>query len=237
MPHTPIRLANAPALLVSRDANETAGRRGTILFYHGFTAQKESNLKELESLAAAGWLAVGIDNAGHGERRYPDFDRRFKADPRTVGKNFYEVVRDTAREAPKVVDALMAHGLADPAHLGIAGISMGGYITYGAVLLDRRLRAAAPILGSPRWNRSAEDSPHLAPDRFFPLALLSQTAGDDENVPPHHARQLHEALSTHYASAPSRQRYIEYAGARHFMPAGDWERLWSRVLEWFGEYL
>ncbi len=237
MHHTPTHVASAPALLVSRDSHEAAGRRGAILFYHGFTARKEANLKELESLASAGWLAVGIDNACHGERRAPDFESRFTGDPRVVGRNFFEVVRHTADEVPAVIDDLLARGLAERDRLGIAGISMGGYITYGALLRDRRLRVATPILGSPRYGRSSEDSPHLQPGAFFPVALLSQTAGADENVPPHHARELHEALAPHYTDVPERQRYVEFPSARHFMPAADWEVLWSNVLAWFGRFL
>ncbi|MBI2265239.1 MAG: hypothetical protein HYU64_08710 [Armatimonadetes bacterium] len=70
-------LGLAPALLVYKENLEKAAIKGTILFYHGLSAAKETNLKELRSLADAGFLAVGLDNIGHGERRYSDFERRF----------------------------------------------------------------------------------------------------------------------------------------------------------------
>jgi DHA2 family multidrug resistance protein len=56
---------------------------------------------------------------------------------------------------------------------------MGGYITYAAVVADPRIRVATPILGSPQWKLPWAESPHGHVHRFFPTALLSQTAGVD----------------------------------------------------------
>src|SRR5437588_12958226 len=101
------RLASAPALAVYLDSPEAASRNGTILFHHGFTARKEGNIKELADLAARGYLAVGIDAVGHGERRFADFDDRFSSSNPSHDNNYYDAVRDTAREMPAVLDALL----------------------------------------------------------------------------------------------------------------------------------
>lgn len=76
----PVRLAGAPALLVHRSDAQAASRRGTVLLYHGLGVDKHCHLHELKSLARAGFLAVGVDNVGHGERRYPDYEARFAAE-------------------------------------------------------------------------------------------------------------------------------------------------------------
>jgi alpha-beta hydrolase superfamily lysophospholipase len=39
----------------------------TVLWFHGFTAGKATHRPEFATLAEAGFLAVGIDAAGHGE--------------------------------------------------------------------------------------------------------------------------------------------------------------------------
>ncbi|MBM3266724.1 MAG: hypothetical protein FJZ01_03660 [Candidatus Sericytochromatia bacterium] len=224
-------LAGAPALLVWRGDRRQAAATGTILFYHGLGAAKEANRPELHDLARRGFLAIGIDVVGHGERRYPDFESRFgAADPRP---ECLQCVAGSVGEVPRIVDALAA----DAARFGIAGISLGAYILYGALLADRRLQVAAAILGSPRWWFDPPDSPHRHPDRFFPRALLSQNAGRDENVPPGEAQAFHAALSPHYQAAPDRQRHVMFPHSGHFMNDPDWRSLWDSTLTWFDRHL
>jgi uncharacterized protein len=226
----------APAWMLSADVPEAAGERGTILFWHGLTSSKEAQVKELQSLADAGFLAVGLDNAGHGERRLPDFDQQFSHTGSTEG-TFLELVKATADEVSGVIDTLIARGYARADRIGAAGISMGGYILYRALLNDRRIRAAAALLGSPRWPRAFPESPHLAPEQYFPTALLSQCAGEDRSVPPRFARELHARLEPFYHPAPERLRYVEFPGVGHFMPADDWDRLWQNTLDWFDRFV
>jgi len=229
-------LGSIPVLMTFEGSAARAAERGTILLYHGFTACKESGTKEFQSLAARGFLVVGPDNVGHGERRYPDFDRRFgAAEAARWEERFLEAVRATADEVPQLLDQLEQRGLAHPDRVGISGISMGGYIAYGAMLRDRRLRVAAPILGSPLWN--APDSPHLTLDRFFPAAILSQNAGQDQSVPPQYARDFHWHLRQHYGADPERQRYVEFPDSGHFMGEEDWTLLWANVVGWFDRFL
>ena len=129
------------------EAREAAWR-GTLLFYHGFVASKESQFKELDSLARAGFLAIGVDNVGHGARRYPDF----------------------------------------------------------------------------------------RPQDFFPVALLSQNAARDENVPARHARALHETLAPLYAAHPEREAYLEYPESGHFMLEHEWNDLWHHTVAWYERF-
>lgn len=230
-----VKLGEAPALLAYRGSPTEAAAKGTILFHHGLGASKEANKVELKSLASQGYLAVGLDNVGHGARRYEDFDERFSG--RHVRAELIHAVEQTAAEVPTVVDALLANYGASEARLGIGGISMGGFIAYGALLADPRLKVATPILGSPRWWSDAPGSPHRHLDLVFPRAILSQNAGRDENVLPKDAREFHEQLAVYYASAPERQRYVEFPDAEHFMPERDWTTLWKNVLEWYAKYL
>ncbi len=54
--------------------------RGTILFYHGLSVGIADQTRELHSLAREGFVVIGVDNVGHGERRYADFEVRFSHD-------------------------------------------------------------------------------------------------------------------------------------------------------------
>ncbi|HNY13488.1 MAG TPA: alpha/beta hydrolase [Candidatus Wallbacteria bacterium] len=220
---------SVPALLCFKESPEIAARRGTILFYHGLTVCKETNLKELESLAASGFLAIGIDNAGHGER---SVDYSNIADD-VKNEVFLEAVSETVNEIPELISELIDARLAYPGKIGICGISMGGFITYGAVALDKRIAAAAPILGSPVWD--GPGSPHLTPEKFFPTAVLSQNAGSDECVAPENARNFHKTLEKYYSGKKENIRYIEYPGERHMVSEKSWNALWNEVLSWLDE--
>jgi len=182
-----LMLASAPALMLFRESPQDSARHGTILLYHGFGASKESCIPVLSRFASGGFLAVGIDGVGHGERRYVDFDARFPPlVPHLKGNvqleaAFLEVVRATVREVPATLDALLHQHWAYPEQIGITGLSFGGFVSYAAVVADSRIQAAAPVIGSPEWKLPWPDSPHLHPDRFYPTALLSQTAGLDTN--------------------------------------------------------
>src|SRR5215471_10432805 len=95
-----LTLASAPALLLFRTSPQDSARQGTVLFYHGFGASKETSASVLSGLAAAGFLAVGIDGIGHGERRSVDFEARFPPfEPHLMGNvhleaALLEVVRE-----------------------------------------------------------------------------------------------------------------------------------------------
>ncbi|HPZ08004.1 MAG TPA: prolyl oligopeptidase family serine peptidase [Candidatus Eremiobacteraeota bacterium] len=231
-----LKLSSAPALLVFRDTPEKAAFRGTILFYHGLKACKETNMKEYLSLAERGFLAVGIDNFAHGERQSSEFENFLLRSTSAEG-TFLDMVCKTVEEVPAIIDELVRKGISDPEKIGICGISMGGYITYGAILADKRIKAATPVLGSPVWMSSGKRSPHNEPKKFFPVALLAQNAGKDESVPPQFAREFHSTLIPYYKEAPERLCYIEYPLSKHFMLETDWNELWNKVLSWFDTFI
>lgn len=235
MQDTRREVAGAPVRLVHRGAAGAAAARGAVLFYHGLSAEIAGQTKELHSLADHGYLAVGVDAVGHGARRWPDLEARLSGPRSRSDVVFGELVGSTLDEVPRLLDGLLAEGLAQPGRLAIAGISMGGYIAYGAGAREDRFQVCMPILGSPAWG--VPGSPVESPDAFYPIALLAQNAGADENVPPQASREFTEALRPHYAGEPGRLAYVEYPGCRHFMPEAEWERLWARSVAWLERWL
>jgi uncharacterized protein len=226
------RIGAAPALIARPSLASLP--LPTVLWFHGFTAGKATHRPELTTLAEAGFLAVGIDSAGHGERRLPDFEERFLGTPDEQDREFYSLVAETVAEVPGIVDLLCGEGLADETRLGAAGVSMGGMITYGATATDPRIRAAVALLASPEWPHPA--SPHLEIDRFFPTALLSITAGQDETVPPAAARALHAELEERYRQHPERLRYVEIEDSLHMMTPADWAWSLREAAGWLSRF-
>ena len=217
------RVGDAPLLLA---VPPSAGPPfPAVLWFHGLSVDKETHRKELERIAGAGYLAVGVDAAGHGERRLPDLDARIDVSREETIRFMLGLVEETAREVPSIVRALVEEGLADAERVAVVGISMGGYVVYRALLEEPPVRAAVAILGSPEWP--SPDSPHHRLDAFRRVALLSITAENDENVPPGPARELHRRLGE-----SERARYVELPGAVHLMGEADWERTMEEMLRW-----
>lgn len=189
----------------------TAAEKGCILFFHGLGASKDVQRPDLESLASPGYLVVGVDSVGHGERRYPDFDSRLSKANADFTREFLTVVLETAREVPFLLDALEHAGFIKNGRIGIAGISQGGFITYTAVTLEPRLKVAVSVVGSPRWTLERPESPHLHLEAFGRVFLLSQNAAQDELVPSRDARDFHQRLGRVYPDHAARFVYAEYA--------------------------
>jgi dienelactone hydrolase len=223
---------DVPAL-VARPAPTGAGARGAVLVYHPLGADKDLHAEDLERLAEAGFLAVGVDAIAHGERRVAGAYARFRADPFGA---LLEVVTATAAEVPGILDVLVARGWATHGRIGIVGVSLGAFVAYGAATADRRIAAAVCIAGSPHWGEDAR-SPHLAPERFFPLALLQVSASDDALVPPEPARELHAELAPRYARAPERLRLVELAGEGHHMTLAGWGRARDEADRWIARFV
>lgn len=227
------RFAEIP-LLIARPAGMVSPLP-TVLWFHGLGADKEVHLPELCRLAELGLLAVGVDAVGHGQRRLADLAQHACRPPHETPGFFAQIVNGTVAEVPALVDRLVELDLTDPQRVGVAGVSMGGCIAYGAIAGDRRLCAAAVLLGSPEW--ALAELPDLTVERFFPAALLSITAEHDTVVPPAAARVLHEKLEPRYHTHPDRLSYREMAGASHFMQPQEWASAVDLASAWLTRFL
>jgi pimeloyl-ACP methyl ester carboxylesterase len=221
-----MRAGEVPLLAAS--AEDARGALPLVLWFHGFGVDKEVHRPELERVAAAGFLAVGVDAAGHGERRLPDLDARQAAPREQALRTMIELAERTAYEVPRIIRALVEEGRADAGRVAIAGVSMGGYVVYRTVVVEPLVRAAVAILGSPEWPHG--DSPHRHLDALGRTALLSITGERDENVPPAAARALHRRLGE--AEPGARHRYVEIPGAEHLVSAEQWETVMDETIRW-----
>lgn len=227
---------HTPVLAVYEGRREDAAAKGCILFFHGLGASKDVQLSDLESLAKHGFMAVGVDNVGHGDRRYPDFDKRLSQDHSGYEKEFIHAVEATAREIPQLIEALAQVGYIRQERVGALGISMGGSITYAAILHEPRLKAAVTLVASPKWLVDEPESPHHHLEGFNTIHLLSQTGGRDTTVPSTPAREFHERLKSFYPDYNERFAYVEYPESDHLLQT-DWPRCWARTLQWFDTHL
>jgi hypothetical protein len=63
-------------------------------------------------------------------------DERWVREPEAIEADYLAIVRQTAGEVSLIIDELYARGWARPKRLGMGGVSMGGEITYAAIIGD-----------------------------------------------------------------------------------------------------
>lgn len=136
-----------PGLLVKQLGN---ARRPVVISLHGTGSNKDSQLPLLRDLARRGFAAVAMDGRYHGERtkigkgsaEYEEaMIRAFRE-----GKE-HPFLYDTVWDVMRLIDYLETRPDADARRIGLIGFSKGGMETYLAAAVDRRIAAAAPLIG------------------------------------------------------------------------------------------
>lgn len=234
---TYLTLANIPLIAVYKKSKANASQNGCIICYHGFSSSKDAWLNDLKAIAEHGFMVIGVDNVGHGARRYSDFDERFAQEKQKTDEQFIQIVKETASELPALINSLLQEQLALANKLAAFGVSMGGFITYAAILKEPRLKAAATLVSSPEWwMANSKDSPHHHIEEFKNIKLLSMTAGKDDVVPRIYAQRFHDRLKERFDDYAQRFTYLNYEASNHMMNP-NWDDAIEQMLSWFKRHL
>ena len=240
-------------ILSCYSSEEDIVSRPLVILCHAFQSSKEFWQEKMLSLARAGYYAVALDNRGHGERKEPDFKSQvFEND----GFNLYEVrrlIKETADDIPILIDHFLTHENVDAERIGMIGVSMGGFIAFRALVIDDRIRVAAPVIASPYFderprdvplvnrpeiNRALDDysrefSPAYYPGQFYPRAVLIQVGGQDKHLDAGRVRLFYEKLKPYYRRTPAKLMFIQEENSGHEFTAS----MWRNVTKWFNKHL
>jgi pimeloyl-ACP methyl ester carboxylesterase len=235
------RLAeDVPCLVIARE--DLPDNAPLVVALHGLGSSKEKMLGGLYEFAQIGCRAVALDLRLHGER--PDAASREMRLQSDYFAATAEVIEGTAWDVSRVLD----HFGEAPA--AIHGISLGGYITFAALLAEPRLRVASVALGSPDWlgplrrfgvgpghpanDRAAALNPlDLLPHVLPPRPLLMLHGAQDEMVPPDGVIALEERLRPLYAAQPERLKLELFPGLGHAYP----DEMLRHTVDWFERFL
>lgn len=224
-----------------------------MILSHGFGGSKEDLKDEMEMLASLGYYAVVMDNRGHGNRLGPDFASQvFQQDLLDV----YQVrrlIKETADDIPFIVDHFTANKQVDAQRIGMLGVSMGGFVTFRALVIEERIGAATPIIASPYWDELPKDvpvldtpeaeerlaayareySPARYPERFFPRPILTQIGGKDNHYDGERVEQFYRELEGYYHGSDKSAKLIVHKDEEHKFT----KSMWSNVVTWIQDYL
>lgn len=230
-------LHSIPVAILYKGDLETAANKGCILCYHGLTSSKDDWLHDLEMIAEKGFVVVGVDNVGHGERKDPYFYHKYSQDNPAFWKNFVSAIQATACEISLLIDELIKRGFALEDRIGGLGVSMGGLVLYSAILLEPRLSTVVTLVSSPQWwELEHPDSPHHHLEKFARVHLLSITAGQDTTVPNTYTKVFHKRLQAHFADYEQHFVHQDYPLSNHMLEP-DWHEAWITAIRWFETHL
>lgn len=137
------QINNVPVLEVV-NASDQFKPLPTIFFIHGFTSAKEHNLHYAYYLAEKGFRVVLPDCHLHGERSQG-------LNQLELSFEFWNIVTTTIAELEILYQDLVEKKKVEIGKIGLAGTSMGGIVTLGALTQFDWIETAVSLMGCPAY--------------------------------------------------------------------------------------
>ena len=202
--HIPYEATELAAYLRVPAAPGRAAAPPVVIMVPGLDSTKEELQATAEYLLARGMATLAVDGPGQGEAEYD-----LPIEPA------YEKV------ATAVVDYLATRADVDGGHVGLFGVSLGGYYAARAAAREKRLRAVVDLAGPYRFDLDWDELPEQTRATFL---VRSGAANDDE------ARAKAGTLTLEEAAGEITTPLLILGGGRdRITPAYHQERLASEV--------
>ncbi|NLY46998.1 MAG: alpha/beta fold hydrolase [Tissierella sp.] len=222
----------------------------TIIFYHGWSSNKESQRLRGFILANLGYQVIIPDAIHHGDR-----NRLESYDGENSIKYFWPTILNNVEEAPKIIEYCIKHYNSDPDRIAVMGHSMGGFTAAGVFTYNEDIKTAVVLNGSFNWKHSNQilknvmglsnenefqeeeerinaidpmNNQELVIDR--PILLLH--GGHDRVVNIESQKLFYDDVKSKY-SDKSRVQLIEYNNLDHFVTTS----MMDEAAIWFKKYL
>lgn len=226
-----------------------------VIFIHGFQSVKERNLHYAYLLAEAGFRVLMPEVLYHGERSNGLAEKEFYG-------HFWEMVLTTISEICGLKEKFVNKGLVDAERIGLAGTSMGGIVTLGALTQYKWIKAAVSLMGMPSYENFSlwqlkqlktqginlpftEEQIEVQlktlreydlsgqPEKLLGRPLLFWHGKKDPLVPYRLTYQFYEAVKPDYQENPEKLRFITDNRAGHNVSIEGVEV----TVQWFKNYL
>ncbi len=228
------------------------GNRGkvpTIILYHGWSSNKESQRLRGFILANLGFQVIIPDAVYHGER-----NRLENYEAENSVKYFWPTIINNIDESKILIDYSVEHFNADKERIGIIGHSMGGFTAAGVFTFNKHIKTCVVLNGSFNWryfNQILKESMGIDDDRFKneedkldsidpinnlnslidrPILLLH--AEKDSVVNIQSQKVFYERIQPQY-SDKSLIQLIEYSNLDHFVTTN----MMEDAAIWFKKFL
>jgi Prolyl oligopeptidase family. len=210
---------------------------------------------QLEELANNGYCVAAIDNRYHGERNGPDYKQELLTEAGHFNLlKLRKAIKESADDINMVINKLIEMKSIDEQRIAVIGVSMGGFITYRALISNTKIKVGIPIIASPYWDDipgelaeqinkdlqmdelssySNSFQPAEKMDCFYPRALLLQIGEDDRHYNVSKVKEFYHSLKEYYMEQPERLKLITYEKTGHEFTT----QMWQTSVEWLHQFL
>ncbi|HHV39262.1 MAG TPA: prolyl oligopeptidase family serine peptidase [Tepidimicrobium sp.] len=123
----------------------------TIIFYHGWSSNKENQRFRAFILATLGYQVIIPDAINHGERGPIDYEST-----ENMERYFWDTIFSNIDESKEIIEGLACKWGADSNRIGVVGNSMGGFTAAGVFTHNSNIRVLVVFNGSCGWEYSNE---------------------------------------------------------------------------------
>lgn len=229
-----IQINHIPALLLK--PKTVKGELHTIIFYHGWSSNKESQRLRAFILCNLGYQVIIPDAIHHGERGPIDYNNSDN-----VRDYFWPVVFNNMEEASMIIDYAINNN-ANPETISVMGHSMGGFTSAGVFTHNSKVKTMIVVNGSCNWthtNSIFKENPAFSNSTAYkeieekiysldpmnnldeiinrPLLLLN---GANDNVVPISSQRIFFKKIKPIYTNPDEISFIEYPNLGHFLTTG-----------------
>ncbi|MDZ5470309.1 alpha/beta fold hydrolase [Bacillus sp. 31A1R] len=226
-----------------------------VIFVHGFTSAKEHNLHYAYLLAEKGFRVVLPEALYHGERK-PTLSKH------DLNIRFWEIVLKMIDDLDLIKTYFEGENKIDSQKIGLAGTSMGGIVTLGALTKYPWVKSAVSLMGMPYYEKFAlwqleelkknnitlplaqsdldqllnqlrELDLSLQPEKLANRPLLFWHGKQDTVVPYHFTYQFYKEIKTLYKKNPEYLQFISDEHADHKVSRDGV----LKTVEWFEKHL
>lgn len=226
-----------------------------IIFVHGFESAKENNLHYAYLLAEKGFRVILPEAIFHGQRS-------IGLSKTEMNLRFWESVTTTIDELEVIKNYYERENKIDVERIGLAGTSMGGIITLGALTQYKWIKAAVCLMGMPYYEQFSqfqlkqlekngveipfsedEKESIFAHLRKYDLSLQTEKLAKrpllfwhgekDPVVPFSYTYQFFESIKPLYSSEQEKIQFIRDEKADHKVSREGVLRL----VDWFNQFL
>lgn len=236
--------------LIRMNLKDRQGKVPTIIMYHGWSSNKESQRLRAFILANLGYQVIIPDALYHGQR-----NRLEKYNAEASVKYFWPTILNNIEEGKKLIDHSINYYNVDPDRIGLIGHSMGGFTSAGVFTYNTNVKTAVILNGSFNWKHSnqilkemigLEDmdgfkeeeekinsiDPNNNKDLLIDRPILLLHGEKDSLVNVESQRLFFKEIQPYY-SDKSRLKLIEYSNLDHFVTTN----MMEEAAIWFKKYL
>lgn len=222
----------------------------TVVFYHGWSASKDTQRMRGLILASFGYQVIIPDAIHHGERGSLDY-----SDPETMATYFWPTVLKNMEEYSTIKGKAIEDFVAREESIGVVGNSMGGFTASGIFTYNPEIQALVVLNGSANWSGANDVFEELIPDelpeslkrekrelaKIDPINNIEKIAGrpvlllhgaKDQVVDKASGKEFYNRAYKEYKDK-SKIKFVEYERVNHTVTT----KMMEEALAWLDKFL